>query len=323
MPKFLPSLNQSTVMLVTIAALAAIASPTLAVPPKPDAAKPTTTTPSNTTSTGKTATDPTPTDPVSQTAQALYNQMDAAANKRDQTTLLNFYGPQFTTTDGLNRDTLAQSIQHLWQQYPQLTYQTKVLSATKKSSPCSDIDAETLTKVTGKQVRDGRTIVVNIAVRSRQRWQGQKLVQQEILSEQSRLSLGDNPPTVSVNLPETVKVGQSFHYEAVVEEPLDQDILMGELLNQPVTTAALIKPQTLQIEIPSVLELVGSQDFPRPASPPKPNNQLVKLQRLRAGGFFKSDVAPRKPESRWLSAVLVRHDAGITIVTQRLRIVEN
>jgi hypothetical protein len=262
---------------------------------------------------------PAPLDALSQTVQALHNQMDAAANAADREALLRFYSLEFTTADGLNRETLGQSIRQLWQQYPKLTYNTQVLRATPQGKA---IDAETLTKITGTQVRGGRTVTVDITVRSRQRWQANKLVQQEILSELTRLSLGDKPPTVSINLPETVKVGQRYNYEAIVLEPLEEDILMGDILDQPITAATLIKPRPLQLNLPSVLELVGNRTFLRAPGRINPNVQAVQLKRLRSGGFFKSGFAPKTPENRWFSAVLVRHDAGITIVTQRLRVVE-
>ncbi len=262
---------------------------------------------------------PAPLDALSQTVQALHNQMDAAANAADREALLQFYSLEFTTADGLNRETFGQSLRQLWQQYPKLTYNTQVLRATPQGKA---IDAETLTKITGTQVRGGRTVTVDITVRSRQRWQANQLVQQEILAEMTRLSLGDKPPTVSVNLPETVKVGQRYNYEAIVLEPLEEDILMGDILDQPITAATLIKPRLLQLNMPSVLELVGNRSFPRGPGRINPNVQSVQLKRLRSGGFFKTGFAPKTPENRWVSAVLVRHDAGITIVTQRLRIVE-
>jgi hypothetical protein len=307
---FMPSssLRRPTLLLTTIALVGAISPPSFAKTVMSPLATPT-----------PPVSAPAATDALSQSLQTLYNQMDAAANAADRETLLRFYSLEFTNSDGLNRETLGQSIRQLWQQYPKLTYKTTVLRATPQGNA---IDAETLTKITGTQIRGGRTMSVDITVRSRQRWQSEKLVQQEILSEQTRMSLGDKPPTVSINLPETVKVGQRYNYEAIVQEPLEEDILMGEILDQPITAATLIKPRPLQLAMPSVLELVGNRSFPRGNSRPNPNVQSIQLKRLRSGGFFKSGFAPKTPENRWFSAVLVRHDAGITIVTQRLRVVE-
>ncbi|MFM2429127.1 MAG: hypothetical protein RLZZ511_340 [Cyanobacteriota bacterium] len=258
------------------------------------------------------------TDGLNQHLQQLHNKMDQAANARDRDSLLQFYGLEFTNNDGLNRETLSQSVRQLWQQYPQLTYRTEVLQASPQGQ---GTDVETLMRITGDQEQDGRTLKVDITLRSRQRWQDDKLVQQEILSEQTRLTIGERPPTVTINLPETVKVGERYTYEAIVQEPLDGDILMGEILDQPVTANQFTQPKPLQLELPTVLELVGNRNFIR-LNRPDPKMQSVNLKRLRAGGFFKSAQAPKAPENRWLSAVLMRHDAGLTIVTQRLRVVE-
>jgi hypothetical protein len=310
----MPSFSFRFSFLAGVALVAALSQPSLAktVAPVP-VIRNTTPTPATPISA------PAPTDALSQSLQALSNKMDAAANAGDRESLLRFYGLEFTTTDGLNRETLGQSIRQLWQQYPKLTYNTQILRATPQGKAT---DAETLTKITGTQLRGGRTVTVNITIRSRQRWQAEKLVQQEILAEQTQLSLGDKPPTVTINLPETVKVGQRYNYEAIVVEPLEEDILMGDILDQPITAATLIKPKPLQLDLPSVLELVGNRSFPRGTTRPNPAVQSIALKRLRSGGFFKSGFAPKTPENRWLSAVLVRHDAGITIVTQRLRVVE-
>jgi hypothetical protein len=255
----------------------------------------------------------TPTEPT-RAAQALAKQVDAAANQKDSNALLDFYSLEFTNSDGLNRQTLSQSIKQLWQRYPNLTYRTEVISAANQGK---GISAETVTYVTGKQKTNGREWKLDVTLKSRQRWENQKLVQQEILAEQTRMSLGEKPPTVWVNLPETIKVGQKFQYEAVVEEPIGDDIMMGEVFEQTVTPAVLTQPNTLQLNIP-VLEFFRQSG----AAKPGPNVKTLKLQRLHAGGFFKFGFAPRSPENRWLSAVLVRHDAGVTIVTQRLRVVQ-
>jgi hypothetical protein len=255
-------------------------------------------------------------DPTVKVVEGLVGKLDVAANQQDITAVMQLYGLGFTNSDGLNRQTQEQSIQQFWKQYPKMVYRTQVLAAKTKGK---GIEAETLTNITGKQFNLGRQWQVEVFVRSRQTWEGEKLIQQEILSEQTRVSMGEKPPTLTVNLPETVKVGERFNYEAIVEEPLGSDILMGGLLDQPVTTKSYTEPPQMFLDIPTVLELVGARDF---MAPPKanPKEVRVKLKRLRSGGFFKSARAPRTPENRWYSAVLMRHDAGVTIVTQRLRV---
>ncbi|MGA7936296.1 MAG: nuclear transport factor 2 family protein, partial [Kovacikia sp.] len=119
----------------------------------------------------------------------------------------------------------------------------------------------------------------------------QKIVQQEILAEKSQITSGKNPPTVLLNVPEQVKPGQQFNFDAIVQEPLGNDVLLGSALEEPVKPDGFINPTTADLEV------------------------------LSAGGIYKVGRAPATPESRWLSAVLVRQD-GMTLVTQRMNVVK-
>jgi hypothetical protein len=94
---------------------------------------------------------------------------------------------------------------------------------------------------------------------------------------------------VKIDAPEQVKPGQEFVFDAIVQEPLGENILLGAAIEEPVQASGLLKPTTVNLDL------------------------------LPAGGIFKMGKASQKPESRWLSAVLVRFD-GMTMVTQRLRV---
>jgi hypothetical protein len=255
---------------------------------------------------------PTNSNPV----QALLIRVDAAANTRDVKAVMDFYSPTFRNSDGLTRDTVQQSLSQMWQQYPNLTYRTELVSVTTVGR---GIQAETVTYVTGNQVSSGRNFKLAITLRSRQRWEDQKLQQQDVLAERTQLSLGENPPTVKVSLPETLKPGQNFTYEAIVQEPLNSELLMGEVWEEPVTAANYLNPTALRLELPSIAELLSDRQssIRKPATP---QTSKLKLKRLKSGGFFKLGQAAATPGNVWLSAVLMRHDAGLTIVTQRLRV---
>jgi hypothetical protein len=248
--------------------------------------------------------------------QELLNRVDAAANTRDIKAVMDFYGPSFRNSDGLTRETVQQSLSQMWQQYPNLTYRTELVAVTTVGR---SLQAETITYVTGKQTSGGRDLKLAVTLRSRQRWEDQKLQQQEVLAEQTQLSLGDNPPTVKVNLPETLKPGQSFTYEAIVQEPLNSELLMGEVWEEPVTAATYLTPTALRLELPSIAELLSDRQA-TVRKPAAPQTGKLKLRRLKSGGFFKLGQAASTPGNVWLSAVLMRHDAGMTIVTQRLRV---
>lgn len=216
----------------------------------------------------------------------LISQIDAAANARNIEGVLQFYSPNFTHSDGLTRQNMAQALTQLWQRYPQLKYQTQLRSWKPQGNA---IVAETITNITGAQPQELRNIVFDATIESRQRYEGGKVVQQEILSERSQIKAGDKPPTVNVKLPEQVKPGQQYNFDAVVQEPLGDDYLLGAVIEEP------IKPENYL------------------------NASRVDLELLTAGGLFKVGRAPNVPSNQWISAILIRGD-GMTLVSQRLNV---
>ena len=151
--------------------------------------------------------------------------------------------------------------------------------------------AETLTTVIGNNQERGRKIQLEAKIKSRQTFQGDKLIRQEILSEETRLTSGENPPEVTVNIPETVKVGEEFDFDVIVDDPLRDELLAGMAMLEKVDSDRYLDPSTMQLEL------------------------------LQSGGLFKRVPAAEEPQNRWLSAILVRSE-GITMITHRVRIID-
>lgn len=219
----------------------------------------------------------------------LLARVDAAANAHNANAVMQYYSPNFTHSDGLTHQSMAQSLTQLWQRYPQLKYTTRVESWKPEGQA---IVAETITNISGSQVQDNRNLMFNATIRSRQRVENERIVRQDILWERSQLRAGAKPPTIEVRLPQQVKAGQQFNFDAIVQEPLGEDYLLGAVIEEP------IKP--------------GSHLNPVP----------VELELLSAGGIFKQGRAPAAGNNRWISAIVVRGD-GMTMVTQRLQVVGN
>lgn len=219
--------------------------------------------------------------------QEMLSQVDAAANSRDLQKVMQYYSPNFTNTDGLNRRSLEQALTQLWKRYPDLKYKTELKSWKAEGN---SFVIETVTQLTGTQQSENRQLKLISSLRSQQRLDNQQISRQEILAEQSQITSGQKPPTVKLTIPEQVNVGEEFSFDAVVQEPLGDGLLLGAALEEPVRADGLINPTTTDLEL------------------------------LSAGGIFKVGRAPKTPESRWLSAVVVRQD-GMTLVTQRLRVV--
>jgi ketosteroid isomerase-like protein len=219
--------------------------------------------------------------------QETLTQIDAAASQGDLEAVMQFYSPEFAHADGLTYETMQQALTAFWERYPDLTYETTL---TSWESEGDAIVAETVTNITGTQQAGGRTFTLDATISSRQRFVEQQMVSQEVLTERSQVTSGENPPTVTVNLPEQVTTGQEYPFDAIVTEPLGDRVLLGTALEEPVSPDGYLTPAALDLGL------------------------------LPAGGLFKVGQAPATPESRWVSAIIIRED-GITEVTQRLRVV--
>lgn len=218
----------------------------------------------------------------------LLTEIDAAANRRDIKAVMAFYSQNFTHSDGLNSQSMEKALTQLWQRYPNLNYRTELKSWKTEGNA---IIADTITTIAGTQKQDGRELNLKATIRSQQRFEGEKIVKQEILSEQNQISSGKNPPKIQVNVPEQVKVGEEYNFDAIVLEPIGNDILIGTLLEEPVNEKTFFKSAEVDLDL------------------------------LNSGGIFKVGKAPATPENRWISAVLMRQ-GGIAMVSVRLRIVK-
>ncbi|MCX5961962.1 MAG: hypothetical protein NT070_02100 [Cyanobacteria bacterium] len=253
---------------------------------------------------------------VTSPSQSLVIALDSALNAKNLGAISELLTPDYTHDDGYTRETLPQALQRLWKQYPNLTYKTEIISSDMNGETET---IETLTTINGRRSNpSGQLWKITGTIRSQQVVQANRIRSQSILSEQTRITIGEKPPTVMVNLPDTVTVGKAYKYEAVIQEPINDDLFMGTVFDNPVSPTLLNQKQ-LQLQLPSIAELLSGRTRRTPAV--TNSNQTVRLSRLASGGFFKIGTASKVPETRWISAVLARHEGGITIATHRLRTV--
>ncbi|MDB9529411.1 nuclear transport factor 2 family protein [Oscillatoria sp. CS-180] len=214
------------------------------------------------------------------------DNIEAAANQQDIDQVMALYSPAFQGPDGFTREQYQMTLTEFWGQYSNLTYDVELLAWESEGTA---LIAETLTTVTGTRSTVGRDMNLTAEVRSRQRFENGQVVSQEILSEQTQLASGERPPSVEILLPESVTPGERFNFDAIVEEPLGDRLLLGIAVDEGVTAEDFLTPRPLD------------------------------LQALSAGGLFKIGKAPEQPDHRWISSVLVRND-GFVIDTRRLNV---
>lgn len=218
----------------------------------------------------------------------LLQEIETAANQKNLEQLLKFYSPNFTTTDGVTYEILKQSLTQLWEQYPNLTYEIELKSWEKDKNQWM---VETVTQIQGTGNLGSREMKLVANLTSRQYYENNKLIRQEILKERTDITSGNQPPNVIVKLPDSVKVGQSFDFDVILTQPLNDDLLAGVAIEEMAEEKAYS----------------GVDSF--------------ELQLLQAGGLFKRAKAPDKPANYWLSAILIQPE-GFRLVSQRLQIKE-
>ncbi len=220
--------------------------------------------------------------------KTILTNIDTAANSRQLPTLLRYYSANFNPGDGLTKATWQQSLGQFWQSYGNIKYTTTV--ATWKPDG-NGYTAETITKITGTQVTNGRTQSLQATIKSRQKIAGGQIIEQQILQERTQVSSGSQPPTVDLTLPDKLQANAEYNLDAIVREPLGEDVLLGAVVEQPISAASYGK----------------ASDY--------------KLELLTAGGLFKIARAPGKSGDYWFSTVFVR-PTGMTTLTQRVRVVK-
>ena len=217
---------------------------------------------------------------------AALDQIESAANSQDLAAVMEFYSPDFINTDGFDHDGLEEALTQLWRQYSNLEYRIELQSW---EAEAQGVIVETLTYINGVQNAENRDLRLDSVMRSRQHFENGRIISQEILSERNSLTSGGNPPTLTVLLPEQIGTAETYNFDAIVEEPLGDQLLLGAALEEGVTNEDFFQPRPLNFQV------------------------------LSAGGLFKLGEPSEQVDKRWVSAVLIRGD-GLVVVTRRLNI---
>ncbi|RMH67555.1 MAG: nuclear transport factor 2 family protein [Cyanobacteria bacterium J003] len=224
--------------------------------------------------------------PLPQSVQAVVNGLDAAASQKNLDSVLAFYDPEFKTGDGLTLEILRKQLPTFWQPYRDIRYRTTVNRWQQQGSDWV-LDISTTIEGTGGTSDRPQNIRGNL--QATQVIRNGKIIRQDITNEKTTITIGTTPPTVQLSLPQTVRTGEEFSLDAIVQEPIGNAILLGAASDQP----------------------INAQTYANPSP--------VKLELLSAGGIFKVGRAPQEPGGRWVSVALIR-DTGMVLITQRLRV---
>jgi ketosteroid isomerase-like protein len=220
--------------------------------------------------------------------QTILQNINTAANRQDLEGVLQYYSPDFQNNDGFDRETLKSSLTEFWRRYQNVRYETEVKSVETVGDV---VIVETLTQITGTEKFSDRNLNLKSTLVSKQSYRNDQIIAQEVISESTEITSGENPPTVEINVPTTIKVGEEFTFDAIVQEPLGNEVILGGAVQQVVQPSDYFQPADFSIDI------------------------------LNTGGVFKVGKLDTFSDSIWLSAILMR-GGGITISTHRVRVTE-
>lgn len=214
-------------------------------------------------------------------------KIDKAGNSKNIETIKQYISPEFTNSDGLTSQSLKEYLEKFWSKYENLKYTTTIESWQEKEGKLS---AVTVTNIEGSYESGGKKFILNSQIKANQIFADNKLIKQEIISEKSEITSGDNPPEARINLPQRVNVGQEFDFDVILENPIGSDIILGGVSEQKVSPSLYLEPSTIELDA------------------------------LTAGGIFKRVKLPAKEnQDHWYSVILIR-DGGIRMITQRVKV---
>ena len=215
---------------------------------------------------------------------SIVPKLDLALNNRDVDLIEKYISPDFASRDGLNYQSLNDSLAKLWEKYPDLEYKTTIESGEKQGDR---LVAVTVTKITGSYTVNNRPFQLNSTIKAEQIFENDQLVQQNILEERSEITSGDNPPEVEFDIPTKARPGQVFDFDVILQEPIGRDLVLGAVSEEKIDATLFAEPSSLELEA------------------------------LSAGGIFKRVIVPSTGDDHWYSIILIR-EGGIRMITQRL-----
>ncbi|MBC8122270.1 MAG: nuclear transport factor 2 family protein [Gemmatimonadaceae bacterium] len=223
----------------------------------------------------------------------MVSRMDQAASSKDIQALLGYYGQDFRS-DGLKPVDTRQAITGLWAKLQEPVYRTEVESITEQKGQVVVTGTTRLQAVYSPGVALPTMGVVRLSsvVGSVSRFDktSLKLVAQEIRSERTTITAGTKSPVVNLTIPASVRPGQDFKVEAVLEGPLDE--------GNPALGGISLIPLNMRTA----------------AVPDSPS-----LEPLRAGGIFKTAKAPGQSEDQVVTLAFIR-TSGLVLISQRLKV---
>ena len=146
--------------------------------------------------------------------------------------------------------------------------------------------------VRGEREGDGLRYRLDASQRLAVRIEAGRMLEQEVLAEQSLLHSGAAAVPVTLAIPDAVLTGSRYDVDVIVDQPLGKAVVAGGLLS--------LTPEQVDQQI-------------------RPD---LSLEPMGGGGLFKTVQAPQLPGLQNWAAMLV-HPQGVITITKRVRVVSD
>ena len=186
--------------------------------------------------------------------------------------------------DGDQSTVLERRYTRFTEEFPEARWSVRPADSLQDGRPTFEVT------VTGVGEADGLRYRLEASQRLALSIQGGRILEQQLMEEQSLLRSGDQPLPVSLEIPDAVLPGSRYDVDVIFDQPLGPASVAGGLI--PLT------PQEVENQT-------------------RPN---LRLEPMGGGGLFKTVQAPQTPGSQFWAAMLV-HPDGVVTVTKRVRVV--
>ena len=216
---------------------------------------------------------------VSHAAEGFSSRLEAALNTGD--------------TDGLSELVAPEPLSALKDRYTRFSGEFPEASwRVTPMAPTADGRQTLEVVVKGQRQANGLTYRLEATQRLAVQMEAGRLLEQELLAEQSLLRSGTAALPITLEIPDAVLTGSRYDVDVIFDQPLGKAVVAGGLLS--------LTPEQVEQQI--------SPD--------------MSLEPMGGGGLFKTVQAPQRPGVQNWAAMLV-HPDGVVTITKLVKVVSD
>lgn len=216
---------------------------------------------------------------VSRAAEGFSTGLEAALNAGDVDGLSALVAPEPLSA-------LKDRLSRFSSEFPDATWRVTPMTPTADGRQTMEVSVQ------GQRQADGLTYRLEASQRLAVQMEAGRLLNQELLAEQSLLRSGTAALPITLDIPDAVLTGSRYDVDVIFDQPLGKAVVAGGLLS--------LTPDQVEQQI-------------------SPN---MSLEPMGGGGLFKTVQAPQRPGVQNWAAMLV-HPDGVVTITKLVKVVSD